>query len=211
MIAKLLALHFTEEVRRSGRFVVGIDGPGCCGKSSLVDGLSALVGNCAHLATDDFHLPRGSPPEAGSPLPYRRWTQFMLAARRLAEGRSARVRPIDWRTRALAPEVVIEPAPLLFIEGIAALHPEVTPMVNYRIWVDGRAETRLERVRRRDGEAEVPNWQKYIAFEQRYLEVHRPWTSADLWVFGAELGMDASPSFSRLIDTRGRALAETPG
>lgn len=203
-----LAWQLQDEIRRRGRFVVAIDGPGCCGKSSLVEGVRALLTDSTQLATDDFHLPRGISPEPGSPLPYRRWKEFMAAARQLVDGRPATFRPINWQSRALSTEVTVQPAPLLLIEGIAALHPSLASLVDFRIWVDGHASTRMERVRRRDGDAEVPNWQKYIAFEQLYLETYRPWATADLWVFGANLTLDnARHSFSRLIDTEGKALS----
>lgn len=207
-LARSLASQFANELGRRGRFVVAIDGPGCCGKSSLADSVKALLPESAQLATDDFHLPRGAVPEQLSPLPYRRWNEFMAAATHLAAGQQAKFRPIDWKSRALSPEVVVQPAPLLMIEGIASMHPSLASLVDFRIWVDGEASTRMERVRQRDGDDEVPNWHKYIAFEQRYLETHRPWMNADLWVFGAHLTLwTARRSFSRLIDTEGKALA----
>jgi uridine kinase len=206
-LTESLASQFQEGVRQQGRFVVAIDGPGCCGKSSLADKLTALVTDAALLATDDFHLPRGTSPDPDSPLPYRRWKEFMVAATELVDGRPSTFRPINWQSRTLSLEVTVHPAPLLIIEGIAALHPSLASFVDFRIWVDGQASNRMDRVRLRDGDAEVPNWHKYIAFEQKYLETYRPWTTADLWVFGADLGLDnARHSFSRLIDTEGKAL-----
>ena len=209
-IAGLLAAQFAEQRNCRGCFVVAIDGPGCCGKSSLADEILGYADDAAQLATDDFHMPRGSTPDSQGPLPYRRWAEFVQMVQRLVAGHEATFRPIDWKCRRLSAEVSVRPAPLLVIEGIGALHPDLAALVDYRIWVDGRADTRMERVRIRDGDSEVPNWHKYVAFEQRYLETFRPWSSADLWVFGADLAGNASLSFSCRIDALGKALVAEP-
>ena len=190
---------------RRGRLVVAIDGPGCCGKSTLAGELLRFT-RASVLGTDDFHLPRGIDSDPQSPLPYRRWKELVAAVESLVAGRPASFRPIDWVSRGLLAEVEVQPAPLLVIEGIGALHPSIAGMADYRIWVDGAAPSRMRRVGERDGESEVPNWEQYVQFEQAYLETCRPWVDVDLWVFGAELTFaNSDRAFSRLIERHGSA------
>lgn len=203
--AAALASQLRAAARDRERFTIAIDGPGCCGKSTLAEALSPLLG-AGVLGSDDFHRPHGAPVDASSPLGYRRWREFLDAATLLAKGEHATFRPIDWGTRALKAPVTIAPARILIVEGIGSLHPSLTPIVDYRIWVDGEAETRMARVAGRDGVLEVPRWSEYVAREQRYLETCKPWRGADVWVFGAGLTTrDAASSFSRRIETFGKA------
>lgn len=205
-LARQLALQLQSTANETLRLIVAIDGPGCCGKSTLGDRLVALT-NAAVLGTDDFHLPRGAPQDPNSPLPYRRWTEFRAALELLASGKPARFRPIDWKSRGLLPEMTLQPERLILVEGIGSMHPSLASLVGYRIWVDGLAQTRLQRVACRDGADVAANWDEYIPFEQLYLENSRPWRQADLWVYGAELTpANAALSFSRLIEAHGSAV-----
>lgn len=195
-----LARQFESAVASGKRIVVAIDGPGCCGKSTLADSIAAET-RVAVLETDDFHLPRGAQAEEGSPLPYRRWREFVSAARRLASGVAVRFRPIDWDSRDLLPEKMVVPDRVVLIEGIGSLHRDLASIIDYRIWVDGLASTRLARVVRRNSESVAKSWSSYIPFEQAYLEHFRPWRSAHLWVCGADIALkDTGRSFSRLIE-----------
>ena len=204
-LGRTLAHQFESTARVAGRIVVAIDGPGCCGKSTLGESIASET-SVAVLETDDFHLPRGAQPERDSPLPYRRWREFVLAAKRLADGVPVRFRPIDWNSRDLLREKTVAPGGVILIEGIGSLHPDLAELIDYRIWVDGQAHTRLARVAQRNSEAVAKNWGAYIAFEQAYLQNFKPWRSAHLWVCGAGITLGTSDrSFSRLIEDFGVA------
>jgi uridine kinase len=202
-LGRVLARQFECALNERRGIVVAIDGPGCCGKSTLAQSIAAET-SVVVLETDDFHLPRGAKPERDSPLPYRRWREFVSAATRLARGEAVRFRAIDWDSLGLLPEKSVDPGRIVLVDGIGSLHPDLSHITGYRIWVDGLAPTRLGRVARRNGEAVATSWGEYIPLEQAYLQKFKPWRSADLWVCGAEITPRSTDrSFSRLIEEFG--------
>jgi para-aminobenzoate synthetase len=202
-LATWLAEELRERVARTGRAVVALDGFGCCGKSTLARALAERT-DAVILETDDFHQPHGGVVEAGSPLSYRRWSALQAAALALATGQPARYAPIDWDTHCLAPEVTVEPRPLLIIDGIGA-HALALPARPLNIFVDGRAASRMARVAARDG-PQYANWDHYVAIEHGYLAKARPWRNADLVVLGAELDFsNSAEGFARRMEV----LADT--
>ncbi len=202
LLADLLAQDLRSRLATSERVVVALDGFGCCGKSTLALALAART-DAVILETDDFHQPHGGAIEPNSPLLYRRWSALQAAALALATGRSARYAPIDWDTHRLQPEVVVEPRPILIIDGIGS-HALVLPTPALKIFVDGRASSRMARVAARDG-AQFANWDQYVAIEHGYFARTRPWRTADLVVLGAELDFrNSDEGFAR----RMQALAD---
>lgn len=198
--ARDLAARAAECGREGHPVVVAIDGPGCSGKTTLADSLGALTDSVV-LATDDFHAPPSWPIEADSPLPYRRWRSLVASFQSLCRGAVAVIEPFDWQTRSLLPPKVIVAAPLIVVEGIASLHPDIAALAQLRVWVDCHAYTLLARVAQRDGQAIAGGWARYVAFEQEYLTQFRPWRSAHVHVLGAGLeARNTSESFSRIIE-----------
>lgn len=183
-LADQLAVEVSLRVAADARAVVALDGFGCCGKSTLAQALAART-DAVILETDDFHQPDDGVIEPDSPLRYRRWRALQAAATALACGQSVRYAPIDWDTHRLAPDVVVHARPVLIIDGIGS-HALMLPTPPLRIFVDGRAASRMARVAARDG-SQYADWDRYVAIELGYFARNQPWRSADLIVLGAEL------------------------
>jgi para-aminobenzoate synthetase len=206
LLADLLAAEVARRVAASGRAVVALDGFGCCGKSTLAQALAART-DAVSLETDDFHQPADGVIEPDSPLRYRRWRALHAAALGLARGQSVRYAPIDWDTHRLADEVIVHARPVLIIDGIGS-HVLALPAAPLRIFVDGRAESRMARVAARDG-SQFANWDHYVAIEHGYFARHQPWRTADLVVLGAELDFGNShEGFARRIESGAGAQGE---
>jgi len=181
-------------------FVVAIDGPGCCGKSTLTELLVGLL-DAAVLATDDFHEHRGFIREPHAALPYRRWTDLCDAVGLLAQGKAAIFQPIDWNECSLGEAITVEPRPVLIVDGIGSLHPDISGRADLKVWVDGRARGRMNRTARREGRDVASEWAPYVTLEQRYLATCKPWRHADIFVVGAQLGWEnVRESFALLIE-----------
>ncbi|MFN9028752.1 MAG: uridine kinase [Betaproteobacteria bacterium] len=196
-LADQLAARVRERVLVWSRAVIAFDGFGCCGKSTLAQAVAARTGGVI-LETDDFHQPEDGLIEASSPLSYRRWSALQRAAIALTRGRPARFAPIDWDTKRLAAEVELQPAAVVVLDGIGS-HALTLPLQPLRVFVDGRAVTRMQRVARRDG-PEHANWDHYVAIERAYFERFRPWRTADLYVLGAELDFcNSAEGFARQL------------
>lgn len=170
--------------REQGPAIVAIDGFGCCGKSTLAQALAQHLDGLV-LETDDFQQPEGGRIEPSSPLSYRRWTALQDTVTALVNRRPARYAPIDWDTHRLSAEVEVAPKASLIIDGIGA-HALALPTHALRVFVDGRAESRMQRVAARDG-AQFADWDRYVAVELTYFRRFTPWRTADVFVLGAEL------------------------
>ncbi len=197
-LANWLAEELQDRVARNGRAIVALDGFGCCGKSTLALALAERTDGVI-LETDDFHQPHDGAVEVASPLSYRRWSALQAAALALATGQPARFAPIDWDMHRLGADVTVVPLPVIIIDGIGS-HALDLPMRPLRIFVDGRADSRMARVAARDG-PENACWDHYVAIEHGYFARYRPWQSADLLVLGAELDFATSRAgFARRMD-----------
>ena len=203
-----LADCLASRITPSGRvpFVFAIDGPGCCGKSTLTELLLERL-DAVSIGTDDFHEHEGFHREPDSPLPYRRWTDLRNAVDDLARGVATTIRSIEWSDRSLGAPTTIEPRPALIVDGIGSMHTDVSRHADLTIWVDGHAGNRMRRTAHREGRDMAEEWAPYVRLEQEYFATWRPWRRADVFVLGAELDWgNLGECFSHLIDS-GRPAA----
>lgn len=202
-----LADSLASRITPNGRapFVIAIDGPGCCGKSTLTELLLDRL-DAASIGTDDFHEHEGFRREPEVPLPYRRWTDLRNAVGSLSRGVATRIQAIEWSDLSLGAPTTIEPRPVLIVDGIGSLHADISRHADLKIWVDGHAGNRMRRTAHREGRDMAEEWAPYVRLEQEYFATWRPWRRADVFVIGAELDWgNVRESFSHLIDASGHA------
>jgi uridine kinase len=125
--------------------LIAIDGLPVSGKSTLATRLETELGlECIYL--DDFVRPeaewrgRIGP---GFPFEYIRYDDFMAAVRSLAAGQPARYRLYDWSTGSPGEHRVVAAGKPVIVEGVSALHPELSPLYDLRFWVESEAATTL--------------------------------------------------------------------
>jgi uridine kinase len=163
-----------EALRGTRRLVlVGIGGRGGAGKSTL----ARAIPGAQVVSTDEF------------------WDgeQFQLSRLRrevvdpLLRGDAARFQGFDWERRAPFPDLrEVEPAGVVVIEGVCALHRMFRDDYDLRVWVEAPRETRLARGVARDGEAARETWEEtWMPMEERYIQRDDPVPSAHLIVDGA--------------------------
>jgi uridine kinase len=143
-------LDFEEVIARvvdwSPLRLVAIDGLPLAGKSTLADRLtSALGAECIRL--DDFVKPEAewrSHDQPSFPFDYIRYDAFMAAVQGLAANGVCSFRPWDWTTFGVAHEVrEIRVDRPVIVEGVSALHPDLAPLYDLRIWVESDAASTL--------------------------------------------------------------------
>lgn len=134
-------------LRQQGARLVAIDGLPVSGKSTLAERLENELGAVV-VYLDDFVRPdaewRGTASPA-FPFPYFRYDEFLATVARLARGETARYRRYDWQTGQLAEDWrEVRPEGLVVIDGVSALHPDLAPLYDLRLWVESDAATTLE-------------------------------------------------------------------
>lgn len=123
--------------------VVGVDGHAGSGKSTFADRLAAALGGAPVLHLDDV---------ASHAELFGWWGRLRAQVLEpLAAGRPARWTPYDWTARRFGPERVLEPAPVLIIEGVGAGRRALRPYLARLLWMETPRETSWGRGRRRDG------------------------------------------------------------
>ena len=152
--------------------LVGIDGPGGAGKSTLARTLSEKI-----VATDDFVT---GPWE---------WYDAERLRREVVDpllrGAPARYQRMDWDDAQLKDWCVVEPGGVVVIEGVGALDVRLRDAYDQRIWVEAPREICFERGLLRDGPAALPLWEAWSEKEERYWLEQQPRDSADVIVDGS--------------------------
>ena len=196
-----LSQHLYALRRERGALLVGIDGRGAMGKSTLAGELAAAAGPGAEvLGLDAFFLPvRLHPPFDPARIDHLRTAEIAAVLRALGAGEAAEYRPYDWDTGELGEPVTIRPG-FVIVEGLYAMRREFGRPYDFTIWVEGELRLRMERVFARSGGGATREaaradpfarlWiQEFGPREQAYIEAERPWESADLVVAGAGISI----------------------
>jgi uridine kinase len=165
--------------------MVAIDGWGCGGKTALAEGLlDRLEPQFQYLSTDEFFAGFGVTDPG--PVKHLRWSEIEAACQSLRHTGSAEVRGYDWEAGTIMPPVALVGQAWL-VEGLFCLRPELRPLYDLTIWVQGRLQDRLTRVAARDGAHMIPFWElEWIPTERAYMTTERPWLTADIVVAGAD-------------------------
>ena len=141
-------------------FLVAIAGPSGSGKSHLARALHGRIGSesCALISLDSYykdlsHLPMEERELVNFDHPSAMDSERLAAdLGRLSSGQPARIPVYDFASHTRSPEeVVVEPKPILIIEGLFALamEPASSPF-GLRIYVETDVETCLARRLARD-------------------------------------------------------------
>lgn len=167
-------LALIDAVRPARGFTfVGIGGRGGSGKSTL----AAAIADAQVVGTDEFWDGEG----------------FELTRLRaevfepLLAGRTARFASWDWEARRARGRRAVEPAGIVVVEGVCALHRLFRDDYDLRVWVEAPYEVRLARGVARDGEAARATWvERWMPSEDRYVERDDPVSCADVVVRGVD-------------------------
>lgn len=175
---------------KQGVYLVGIDGPGGAGKSSLARLLardleaSLVEGDDFYRDLDEVERWNLTPEEGASRyFDWERLRKEVLSPG--AKGDVVTYNPFDWeRRRGLSDfTITIEPAPVLIVEGVYTCRPELIDLFDFRILVDTETETRLARMHARGhgNERWIPKWE---AAQNYYFESIFDWNRIDHVVSG---------------------------
>lgn len=184
---------------RYGTLIVGIDGAGAAGKSTLAAAVARRTSACV-VAMDDFYRPSDEHPPAngtwGGEFDAARLRREVLEP--LAANREARYGIYDWEADRVTPERGHAAGPLVIVEGVYVLQPLLRPFYGLAVWVDAPREERLRRGLARDGEDERHTWEEqWMPQEDRYVAAVDPRRNADAV-------LDASSDPTRVVRAPGK-------
>jgi uridine kinase len=178
------------------RVLVGIDGPGGSGKSTLGSVLARSCASAALVHGDDFFFPsalrrtRGAAQRPGWEFDLERLRDEVLHP--FCGGNRVRYHRYDWDTDTIVSEADEVDADTLIIEGIYTTSSVTRRLFDFRIWVDCPREERLRRGLERDGAAARNRWvNDWMPQEDEYVKLENPRRHANLVVYcGALSGVD---------------------
>jgi uridine kinase len=156
--------------------VVGIDGCGGAGKSTLASELSRLLAAAPIIQTDDFASwedPLGWAP---------RFLRQVLQP--ISRNEPAYYQRYDWVKRALGEWIAVGPASIVLIEGVSATRQAFRPYLALSIWVETDRAERQRRGLARDGNPMADHWAAWMADEDAYVARENPGQRAHVVVRG---------------------------
>lgn len=199
-----LVQSITAIDRGQRSILVGIDGPGASGKSTLAEMIRRRMDSAVVVHVDEFFLPSAvRDSRAGQTgelfdLP-RLERQVLVPAR---GGSAFTYQRYDWADDSLAEHRAVPAAAPVIVEGVYALSRRLRGYYSYTIYCCADHDLRLQRGVERDGESMRATWtDEWMPQEARYEAREDPRSVADLVVDSsqsrtgvAEFGIvDASP------------------
>lgn len=152
--------------------MVAVDGGSAAGKSTMAGRLARTLG-ASVVHTDDIAWHHS----------FFDWWPLLVdgVLEALAAGQQIAFRPPAWDQRGRSGAVVAEPASAVVVEGVGAARRELSPWLDFAIWVDADRQLALERGLERPGE-DPAFWREWEVAEEEHLDGDRPWERADLIV-----------------------------
>lgn len=161
--------------------VIGIEGFGGAGKSTLSHKLKEALGEKTYIIqTDDFvieeKLTLVSPDMECYDLS-RLEKEVLLPSK---NGQPIAYRRLNWDTFELGEPVRVPTVEYLIIEGITAYHPQIAEYYDYKIWVDTPIEIATQRGREKDaGTVNEQHWDLWSKNDLAYKAKYHPDKVAD--------------------------------
>jgi para-aminobenzoate synthetase len=156
--------------------VVAVDGRSGSGKTSLAAELTGAL-SAPLVAVEDLY---------GGWDGLERGIDVLVSAvlEPLAAGRAARVPRYDWIAAAWDTPWLLEPPPVLVVEGVGAGARRAAAFESLLIWMEEPAPVRKKRALDRDGDTFSPYWDAWAAQEDAMLARERTSQRADIVIDG---------------------------
>lgn len=162
--------------RKHKTLLIGIDGVGGAGKTTLSEYLKSNLDNVTIVQLDDFYLPQLGRADRDRVL-----EQVFMP---LEKDLSANYQVYDWVNNSHKQVVTINPGGIVIIEGVYALHPDFADKYDFRIWINCPPELGFKRGIERDKiRDQLDNTDKWVNIwmpkEKEYIKSENPQQYAD--------------------------------
>lgn len=164
--------------------IIGIDGYGGSGKTTVAKFLKENLRDCIIVEMDDFYSPILKRAD------FNRVKEQVLDP--LVIDKPASYQVYDWKSDSLGVFQNINPGGVVIIEGVYSIHKDIASSYDIKIWVDCLPEVGakrgIERDMLRDGVDNSDKWLNiWMLEEKKYVESQNPKASADYIIDGLSL------------------------
>ncbi len=157
--------------------LVCLDGPAGSGKTTLADEIAALAAGAQVVHMDDLYA-------GWSGIEHAVTEQLDSILLPLAEGRRGAYRRFDWHADAFAETHIVEPGPLIVLEGVGSGTSAHAALRTVLVWVEAPRDLRVDRGVERGGETVRGRWGAWEVAEQLVFDRERTRSHADVLVDG---------------------------
>lgn len=179
-----------EKCTEQSVIIIGIDGCGGAGKSTLANKIKSNFSTVTIVHMDDFYLPSAkienenpTNKSIGADFDWKRLLKEVLNP--ISNGLEGRYKRYDWEKDSLVGSHIVSASGIVIIEGVYATRQELAGMYDLKIWVNCPRETRIKRGIARDGEAARDMWENnWMIAEDMYVESHKSHEFADFIIDG---------------------------
>lgn len=178
-----------ESKRSNKTFLLGIDGYGGAGKSTLAQSFKEVdPDRVTVIHMDDFYKPSNlrelvEENEAGGNWEYDRVKEQILIP--LINNQNTKYQRYDWDTDDMAEWHNVPAGGVVIVEGCYALIDGINEYYHFKIWVHSPKNIRLARGIERDGEHKRHLWEElWMPAEEHYMQTQKPQEKADLIIDG---------------------------
>ena len=160
--------------------LIGIDGLGASGKSTVAEEIKKLHPETSIIHLDEFYLPKADRStgilEEHSVSPDFDWDRFETQViKPVQRNLLVKYERYDWRADTWADWIEIPATHWIIIAGVYALQSRFFSAYDYTIWMDVSQSERIKRMTEREGPAVAAEWQqKWLPREEQYLELDKP-------------------------------------
>ena len=164
--------------------IIGIDGVGGSGKTTLAKIIQNELNNCVVIQMDDIFSPQLQASDIS-----RIKDQVFLP---LIYGKDAKFQIYDWKTEKLSQWQTITPKGIIIIEGVYALDEQIIEYYDIKIWIDYPPDLGFKRGVKRDINGDgVDNSEKWrtiwMQLEEKYIIQQNPKSKANFVINGDDI------------------------
>ena len=166
--------------------VIAVDGRSASGKSTFATRLAAVL-ECQCVHTDDIAWHHS----------FFDWWPLLIqhVLQPFKAGQPVLWTPDAWHEHKRSGAIIVQPAPILIVEGVSSTRRELSRWIDYTVWMETDSQLAETRGLERDGPNGYDFWFEWQSHENPFLERDQPWTRASLIVDGA-------PSVAHDVETQ---------
>ena len=180
MTIEQIATNIQQRGGETVPMLIGMEGYGGSGKTTLAQKLAALLGDACVIGMDDFIVQDklAEPSWDGGAFDRDRLERQVLQP--AGRGQPIAYQRLDWATNTLSNPITIPSVTYVIVEGISAYHPSIERYYDFKIWVNTSLATARARGQARDGSSvNAAYWDLWARNDIAYQKQYHPERRAD--------------------------------